>query len=104
MLYPPSFFCSYDFLLPPNPPPLHLSSISRPSLSALYVPVVGDVESLYLLATCLYRSGRLQQAHHLLSKLTPSCHAPSNLLHATICLDLNESVSFCAFTQLHNNS
>ncbi|CAI8035889.1 Cell division cycle protein 27 homolog [Geodia barretti] len=51
---------------------------------------VGDVESLYLLATCLYHSRRLQQARHLLSKLRPSCHAPSNLLHATICLDLDE--------------
>ena len=65
---------------------IHILCLIHPCI----FPTVGDVESLYLLATCQYRSGRLQQARHLLSKLSPSRHAPSDLLLATICLDLDE--------------
>ena len=47
------------------------------------------VESIFLLATCYYRSGRKQQSRHLLMAETassPEC----DLLYARCCLELGE--------------
>ena len=66
-------------------------------LSSSITIVVNSLDSTYLLATCYYRSGRVQQAKHLLSKArdqattTPNPHC--NLLYARCCLDLKEYVS-----------
>ena len=52
------------------------------------------MDTTFLLATCYYRSGRLQQAKHLLSKEKFSVlnHPPCTLLYAQCCLDLKEYV------------
>ena len=52
--------------------------------------LAGSLESTHLLGTCYYRSGRLQQARHLLAgkalHRSPSC----DLLYAQCCLELGE--------------
>ena len=55
---------------------------------------VCSLDSAYLLATCYYRSGRVQQAKHLLTKARDLANtattAQCNLLYAKCCLDLKE--------------
>ena len=56
--------------------------------SLLLCHPVKSVHTAFLLATCYYRSGRTQQARHLLigHKMSPQCQ----LLYARCCLDLKE--------------
>lgn len=53
---------------------------------------VQSSDTTFLLATCYYRSGRLQQAKHLLKEnaSSGSHHSHSVLLYAQCCLDLKE--------------
>ncbi|KAL5489548.1 hypothetical protein EMCRGX_G018653 [Ephydatia muelleri] len=51
---------------------------------------VGNNDTVYLLATCYYRSGRKQQAKYLLEKHSGNHSAKCNLLYARCCLDLGE--------------
>lgn len=67
------------------------------SLRLLSCFPVSSLDSVYLLATCYYRSGRVQQAKHLLSKCRDWGSSPNisqcNLLYARCCLDLKEYVT-----------
>lgn len=51
---------------------------------------VGNNDTVYLLATCYYRSGRKQQAKYLLERHCEIHNAKCNLLYARCCLDLGE--------------
>lgn len=53
---------------------------------------VGSLESVFLLATCYFRSGRVQQARHLLGQHRGTNNAKCDLLYARCCLQLNEYV------------
>ena len=62
-----------------------------------FIIAVNSIDSAYLLATCYYRSGRVQQAKHLLSKARDhhaamATTAQCNLLYARCCLHLKEYV------------
>ena len=92
---PPSSSCLLSlFLLPPLPlPPSSsclLSLFLLPPLPQLTAssPSVDCLDSSYLLATCYFRSGRVQQARHALGQHRgdPRC----GLLYARCCLQLNE--------------
>lgn len=56
---------------------------------------VGTLDSVFLLATCYFRSSRVQQAKHLLGHHRESNNAKCDLLYAQCCLQLHEYVSFC---------
>lgn len=47
---------------------------------------------MFLLATCYFRSGRVQQARHLLGQHRGTNNAKCDLLYARCCLQLNEYV------------
>ncbi|XP_064389846.1 cell division cycle protein 27 homolog isoform X2 [Halichondria panicea] len=52
--------------------------------------VVSSTDTSYLLATCYYRSGRVQQAKHHLSKEGVLSHPHCSLLYAQCCLTLKQ--------------
>lgn len=54
-----------------------------------YIITVDTEESLFLLATCYYRSGRVRQAYALLSQKAPSS-AQCRFLLAKCCYDLEK--------------